>query len=81
MISGNRRDAGRPAAVLDRLDPTQNLLGVRLADGEGSHVSCIDPNQPMLHGWAGAPVDNVSELWLGSLAEGGIPLIRRWQPR
>lgn len=30
-------DPRRPAAVLDRLDPPQDQLGVGLADGEGSH--------------------------------------------
>jgi hypothetical protein len=34
-------DAGRPAAVLDRLEPSQNLLGVGLANGEGSHALCV----------------------------------------
>lgn len=35
-------DPRRPAAVLDRLDPPQDQLGIRLADGEGSHGIDID---------------------------------------
>ena len=31
-------DASRPIAILDRLDPAQDQLGVGLANGEGTHL-------------------------------------------
>jgi hypothetical protein len=34
-------DPRRPRAILHRLDPPQDQLGVRLADGESEHVAYI----------------------------------------
>ena len=31
-------DPRPPSAVLDLLDPPQDQLGIRLADGQGSHI-------------------------------------------